>query len=137
MKSVRLPRSVPSFTTLALSLTLVAGACSDDPASPDAVEAEPVGTLHGRVVAPGISTFSDLTARLSWGNWTFEAAVLTDGTFDIVVTEDVAGLGTLTVEPGVFAPLHPGWALVSRHDVVEMHAPHLGTVIPRALASAG
>lgn len=100
-----------------LSLTVVLAACTDTPSAPDLMETEPTGLLQGRIVSPGLSTFADIEARITWGDLTLSAPVQADGAFDIEVPLSVGGLGTLTLEPGVFAPVHPGWALVGTGDL--------------------
>ncbi len=94
----------------------LAAACGDAPVAPDPAEI-PVGTVSGKVVAPGISAFGDITARVRWGTQDETAPVAPDGTFAVPLYDEVEGFGTLTLEPGSEEPVHPGWILLTPGDV--------------------
>jgi len=99
-------------------------ACGDAPSGPEEVT-PPFGAVSGRVFSPGISTFGDITARITWSGQNLTAPVASDGTFRVEIPNSVGGFGTLTLEPGLSEPVHPGWVLLTPGDVGEGE----GTVI--------
>jgi len=98
-------------------VSLVAAACSDAPAGPDSDDVLPFGTVQGKIVAPGITTFGDVTARVTWGERSYTAPVRSNGSFVVDIEEAVLGFGTLTIEPAAAEPIHPGWVLLTPGDV--------------------
>ncbi len=109
---LRLQKAALTLLFLGLGVT----ACGDEPAGPEDL-GPPFGTIQGTIVAPGVSTFSDVTARVTWGSETATAAVAADGSFIVSISDPVSGFGSLTIEPGFGEPIHPGWVLLTPGDV--------------------
>jgi len=99
-----------------MALVTVLGACSGEPAGPD-LPPEPVGTVLGQVHALGTTTFSGLTARVTWGDQVESAAVQADGSFAVALFDDVEGFGALTIEPDATAGLHAAYVVLSPGDL--------------------
>jgi hypothetical protein len=91
-------------------------ACGDSAPGPvDPVE--PFGSITVQVIAPGVTAYGDITARVVWGEQNLTAAVDANGLAQVMIPEAVSGFGTLTLEPGPNEPMHPGWALMTPGDV--------------------
>jgi hypothetical protein len=91
-------------------------ACGDSAPGPTE-PLEPFGTVAVRVVAPGVTAFGDITARVTWGGLNLTATVSPDGFARIELPEAVSGFGSLTLEPGPDEPVHPAWTLLAPQDV--------------------
>ncbi len=99
-----------------MALAAVLGACGGEPAAPD-LPPEPVGSVLGQVHAPGVTAFSGLTARVTWGQQSESAAVESDGSFTVPLFTAVSGFGALTIEPDAGAGVHAAYVLLSPGDM--------------------
>lgn len=99
-------------------LLLAAAACADEPAAPSLDEdGEPPRVILGTVHAPGVATFTGLTARVRWNELDVTAPVNADGSFAVPILGEVEGFGRLTVEPSAASGLGPAWVLLTPGDL--------------------
>lgn len=99
-----------------MALAAVMGACGGEPAAPD-LPPEPVGSILGQLHAPGATSFSGLTARVTWGEQSESVSVQPDGSFTIPLFTDVSGFGALTIEPDANTGVHAAYVLLTPGDL--------------------
>lgn len=92
-------------------------ACGNEPAAPGLDEEPQPRLIIGTVHAPGMTTFTGLTARVSWGPLSGTSAVNADGSFAVPILGEVAGFGQLTIEPDADAGVNPAWVLLTPGDL--------------------